>query len=252
LLGKCSLAVAAVVLLGASVLTGCGSDSTTTVSAAGATGATGVSGTQSSSVRDRQRPSDAISVVKRYYALLNDGEYARAWSLVPPGVRAASGGYDRWKAGYDATLASSPQGLFVKSVSAHGRTVAIGLGLHAIDKDACTGAHVSQQFSGTWTFYAAGGDWVPTSIALHKVAGGTPALDASECGPSPQPHPSEQTSSTSCDPSYAGACLDPNSPDYDCEGGTGDGPDYVAGPIEVVGDDHFDLDSDGDGIACES
>jgi hypothetical protein len=53
-----------------------------------------------------------------------------------------------------------------------------------------------------------------------------------------------------CDPSYEGACLDPNSPDYDCEGGSGDGPDYT-GPVTVVGDDHFGLDRDGDGQACE-
>jgi hypothetical protein len=53
-----------------------------------------------------------------------------------------------------------------------------------------------------------------------------------------------------CDPNYSGACLDPNSLDYDCEGGSGDGPDYT-GRVEVVGDDHFDLDRDGDGVACE-
>jgi hypothetical protein len=53
-----------------------------------------------------------------------------------------------------------------------------------------------------------------------------------------------------CDPSYQGACLNPNSSDYDCAGGSGDGPDYT-GPVEVVGDDHFDLDRDGDGVACE-
>jgi hypothetical protein len=53
-----------------------------------------------------------------------------------------------------------------------------------------------------------------------------------------------------CDPNYTGACLNPNSPDYDCAGGSGDGPDYT-GRVEVVGDDHFDLDRDGDGVACE-
>jgi hypothetical protein len=53
-----------------------------------------------------------------------------------------------------------------------------------------------------------------------------------------------------CDPNYEGACLDPNSPDYDCEGGSGDGPDYT-GPVQVVGDDHYGLDRDGDGYACE-
>jgi hypothetical protein len=54
-----------------------------------------------------------------------------------------------------------------------------------------------------------------------------------------------------CDPNYKGACLDPNSSDYDCAGGSGDGPDYT-GFVEVVGDDPYDLDRDGDGIACES
>jgi hypothetical protein len=54
-----------------------------------------------------------------------------------------------------------------------------------------------------------------------------------------------------CDPNYEGQCLDPNSSDYDCEGGSGDGPDYT-GPVAVVGDDRFGLDRDGDGSACES
>lgn len=53
-----------------------------------------------------------------------------------------------------------------------------------------------------------------------------------------------------CDANYAGACLSPNSSDYDCAGGSGDGPDYT-GYVEVIGDDHYDLDRDGDGIACE-
>ncbi|MEN3281254.1 MAG: resuscitation-promoting factor RpfB [Solirubrobacteraceae bacterium] len=63
--------------------------------------------------------------------------------------------------------------------------------------------------------------------------------------PAPSPSPS-------CDSSYKGACLKPNVSDYDCAGGAGDGPYYAQGPITVVGDDHYDLDRDGDGIACES
>jgi hypothetical protein len=62
----------------------------------------------------------------------------------------------------------------------------------------------------------------------------------------------QQEAEQSCDPSYEGACLDPNASDYDCAGGSGDGPEYVNGPVSVVGDDHFDLDSDGDGSGCES
>jgi hypothetical protein len=57
--------------------------------------------------------------------------------------------------------------------------------------------------------------------------------------------------SDGCDPNYAGECLDPSSLDYDCAGGTGDGPDCT-GTVEVVGDDPYDLDRDGDGVACDA
>ena len=72
--------------------------------------------------------------------------------------------------------------------------------------------------------------------------------------PSPPPAPSTSASSgggSNCDPNYSGACLDPNAPDYDCAGGGGDGPKYVQGPIRVVGTDHYGLDGNGDGVACE-
>lgn len=36
----------------------------------------------------------------------------------------------------------------------------------------------------------------------------------------------------------------PGAEDYDCEGGGGNGPRYVRGPLEVVGDDPFELDTD--------
>ena len=61
----------------------------------------------------------------------------------------------------------------------------------------------------------------------------------------------EKDAVESCDPNYAGACLKPGSFDYDCAGGSGDGPDYT-GPVRVVGSDPHGLDRDGDGSACES
>jgi hypothetical protein len=61
----------------------------------------------------------------------------------------------------------------------------------------------------------------------------------------------EDSTSGSCEPSYPDDCLDPDAADYDCEGGSGDGPEYVSGPIRVEGSDPFRLDSDGDGIGCE-
>jgi hypothetical protein len=72
-------------------------------------------------------------------------------------------------------------------------------------------------------------------------------------GPNPtsKPPASPSENGSDCDPNYEGACLDPNSSDYDCEGGSGDGPDYT-GTVTVVGDDHFGLDRDGDGVGCDS
>lgn len=54
---------------------------------------------------------------------------------------------------------------------------------------------------------------------------------------------------SNCTPGYK-PCLAPAS-DYDCAGGSGDGPQYAYGPISVTGSDPYDLDSEGDGIACE-
>ncbi|ORV01563.1 hypothetical protein [Mycolicibacterium canariasense] len=56
--------------------------------------------------------------------------------------------------------------------------------------------------------------------------------------------------SSDCDPNYSG-CV-PVASDVDCAGGSGNGPEYVQGPIKVIGDDIYDLDRDGDGIACDS
>jgi hypothetical protein len=54
---------------------------------------------------------------------------------------------------------------------------------------------------------------------------------------------------SNCNPNYSG-CLDPNSSDYDCAGGSGNGPDYT-GMVQVLGYDEYGLDADGDGIGCE-
>ncbi len=60
----------------------------------------------------------------------------------------------------------------------------------------------------------------------------------------------EEEEASECDPNYSGACLDPSAYDYDCEGGSGDGPEYT-GTVSVVGEDHYGLDADSDGTGCE-
>ena len=53
-----------------------------------------------------------------------------------------------------------------------------------------------------------------------------------------------------CHPSYKLKCLKPNAYDYDCIGGSGNGPLYT-GLVKVVGRDVFRLDADHDGWGCE-
>jgi hypothetical protein len=59
---------------------------------------------------------------------------------------------------------------------------------------------------------------------------------------------SDAGASRNCTAGYS-PCLLPAS-DYDCRGGSGNGPEYT-GPVRVTGSDLYDLDRDGDGKACE-
>ena len=65
----------------------------------------------------------------------------------------------------------------------------------------------------------------------------------------PAPKPTVAASKPACDPNYSG-CV-PIASDVDCEGGGGNGPAYVRGPIRVVGKDIYDLDREGNGVACQ-
>jgi hypothetical protein len=47
-------------------------------------------------------------------------------------------------------------------------------------------------------------------------------------------------------------CLHDGIGDYDCQGGSGNGPNYVAGPFKVLSPDPFGLDKDHDGVGCEN
>jgi hypothetical protein len=95
----------------------------------------------------------------------------------------------------------------------------------------------------TYTCANAMGDairWTPARTRRASAPKTTPA----------RPKPKRRTrASTGCDPNYSG-CLKPNVSDYDCRGGGGDGP-YYTGPVRVKGDDHYGLDRDSDGLACE-
>lgn len=68
--------------------------------------------------------------------------------------------------------------------------------------------------------------------------------------PPPPPVVAPAPAASACDGNYTGACV-PIASDVDCAGGSGNGPAYVTGPVRIVGSDVYDLDRDGDGIACD-
>jgi hypothetical protein len=246
--GRHTAASASIValILTATALTACGNDDgeeTTTVTkqVQGPTGPTGPSGVGSAAPTRKE----AVAVVKDFYRLLNSYRYREAWAFVPPQVRAEAGGYANWKSGYRANVRSSPSNIGVDSIGANRAVVA--LDLDAIDVDACTGKNVKQVFTGTWTLKAASGGWEPVDATFEKVSGATPTLRESECGGEPTPPPGGPAAE--CTRGYS-PCLRPAS-DYDCEGGDGDGPEYVSGPVQVTGTDPYDLDRDGNGVGCE-
>jgi hypothetical protein len=67
--------------------------------------------------------------------------------------------------------------------------------------------------------------------------------------PKPPPVTPKPVLEGKCHTSYQ-PCLDPSAADYDCEGGSGDGPKYT-GEVIVLGPDEYELDDDGDGAGCE-
>ena len=67
----------------------------------------------------------------------------------------------------------------------------------------------------------------------------------------PTTAPPPTSAPRNCNPSYSDVCLNPNAEDYDCAGGSGNGPLYVEGPISVRPPDPFGLDADDDGVGCE-
>jgi hypothetical protein len=60
---------------------------------------------------------------------------------------------------------------------------------------------------------------------------------------------SNHVTESECNMNYSG-CLKPNATDYDCAGGSGNGP-YYTGRVQVLGYDEYGLDKDGDGWGCE-
>ncbi len=99
----------------------------------------------------------------------------------------------------------------------------------------------------------------PTSTALKATTTTTRRATTTTSTTTTRPTTTSTSSSTTtttaapapepaCHPSYI-PCLEIVS-DYDCKGGSGNGP-YYTGRVQVIGPDDYDLDRDGDGIGCD-
>jgi hypothetical protein len=91
---------------------------------------------------------------------------------------------------------------------------------------------------------------VPTTV-LTPVPTPVPTPEPTPAPTLAPPPPPPTAAPANCHTSYQGACLIVGIGDYDCAGGSGNGPNYVSGPVYVVGWDEFELDRDGDGVGCE-
>jgi hypothetical protein len=92
----------------------------------------------------------------------------------------------------------------------------------------------------------------PDDFGLDADHDGIGCDDDGETGPGlGNPHAGD------CHESYQGGidrdrggCIRSGLGDYDCWPGQEDGPNYVVGPVTILGADPFGLDRDGDGLAC--
>ena len=89
-----------------------------------------------------------------------------------------------------------------------------------------------------------------TTVAVDEAVPFAEQTSVGTRRPAPPADAARPPQQGACDPNYAGACV-PIDSDVDCAGGSGNGPSYVSGPVQVVGTDIYDLDRDGDGVGCE-
>jgi hypothetical protein len=85
-------------------------------------------------------------------------------------------------------------------------------------------------------------------------AGDLPPLAVTKAPlPPPRTSPPPTARPKNCDPAYPDpdTCLQDGIGDWDCAGGSGNGPNYVEGPLTVRPPDPFDLDRNHNGVGCE-
>jgi endonuclease YncB( thermonuclease family) len=197
----------------------------------------------------RERRSSAVAFMRRYYRRVSNRQFVAAWRMLAPRVRRDIGPFQAWKAGHRGSLGASVR--TARARLSRGRAI-VRIRLVGRHRDVCNGRVVRQVFRGRWLLAPRREAWLAVRVRMRKTGGGRVRVSKAQCPPPPAPPsrpPAGGGPPTNCqgyDP-----CLTPG-PDVDCAGGSGNGPRYVNGPVYVSGDDPYDLDRDGDGVACES
>jgi endonuclease YncB( thermonuclease family) len=196
----------------------------------------------------RERRLTAANFMRRYYASISRRRFLIAWRMLGPRLQRKLGPYRQWRAGYRRSLGTS-----VRSARARlaGRRAVVAVSLRARDRDACSERIVRQTFRGRWILAPRRDSWVAVRVRMRKTGGGRVRFSKSECRQEAPPSSPQTPAPRPRNCQGYNPCLPPG-PDVDCAGGSGDGPRYVDGPVSVRGDDPYELDRDGDGVACES
>ncbi len=215
-----------VLLLGATLLMGCGSTSENDArsapehiaASADSTPAVGVDERQSqldALTREHQRlrsarEVSAVRVVRGFYAAIDDEQFLRAWSRLSPDLQSQFGGYEQWKAGYESAVSSEVEGAVGRALDAQGDRVDVRLSLRAVDVDACS-RRVAQRFEGTWRLSRSSGLWRAQRISMRKTGGGTVRTSVTHC---PEPVDPSSVLGPSPAPSYDPPSFDPPAVPY--------------------------------------
>ncbi|MBN1609254.1 MAG: thermonuclease family protein [Polyangiaceae bacterium] len=194
-----------------------------------------------------ERATAAKAFVRTYYRRVSNKQFLAAWAMLGANRKAQLRPYRRWKAAYRGSLSTSV--LAAKARLSGGRAV-VSVRLRARDRDVCSKRVVRQYFRGTVTVAPKRDSWVIVKFKIRKTSGEAPRTAKSRCKPKPPPPPPPPPPPTTNCQGY-NPCITPGA-DVDCAGGSGNGPRYVEGPVYVNGSDPYDLDSDGDSVACES
>ncbi len=111
-------------------------------------------------------PPRPVATVRAYYRALDERAFGRAWRALAPAVRRSFGGFGRWRAGFAATLASSPSGL--RTIRAGDARIVVHR-LEARDRAAC--GVLVRRFDVRWRLVRDVTGWRAEALTGSPVAG---------------------------------------------------------------------------------